>query len=284
MWATSSIFGDHGNEDAKALKKEAERRRKLYLNDDPARNNDGNRLRMIGYDGDEKFQKTPNSVPGDIVTLSEINGSSEGNFEFFIHGPFKQSLIDSNAEADRNSSSIILQARFKSHKDDDWSGFFLSGGDADHYRWKEVLEKSKKYGNEDKLDWDLFQTPHHCSWTYFNDVPYSDEGNDSPQKTSLEFLDYGRSGAFIVASSKKIVNNEDNPPHHAAKKEYIKKVDKENFLNTNVNVSEKKPQPIVFETDVSGFKRIDKGGKVADAALRGASAGLIKKPWCNTHE
>ncbi len=273
LWVTSSIFGDHGNDDAKSLKEETERRRKLYLNGDPTRNDDGNRLRMIGYDGDERYEKVPNSVPGDTITLSEINGSYDENFEFFIHGPFKQSLIDSNAEEDRNSSSIILQARFKQHKEDDWSGFFLSGGDADHYRWKEVLDKSKKNGNEDKLDWDIFQTPHHCSWTFFNDVPYRDEGNDVARESSLDILDYGRSGSFIVASSKKIMNDEDNPPHYAAKKEYVKKVDKDNFLNTSVNVSERKPQPIIFEVGSIGFERTDKGGKVAAAAaIAGTSA------------
>ncbi len=284
LWVTSSIFGEHSNDDAKAVKKEAERRRRLYLNDDASKDDDGNRLRMIGYDGDKKFEKVPNNVPGDTITLKDINGNSDENFEFFVHGPFKQSLINANAEKDRNSSSIILQARFKDHKSDDWSSFFLTGGDADHYRWKEVLNKSKKNGNEDKLDWDIFQTPHHCSWTYFNDVPYSNEGNDKPKQSSLDILEYGRSGAFIVASSKKIVDNDDNPPHYPARKEYVKKVDSDKFLNTNINVSEKKPQPIVFETSSSGFKRTDKGEAVADAALRGATAGLIKKPWCNTDD
>lgn len=274
LWVTSSIFGEHGNDDAKAIKKEAERRRKLYLNDDRSRDDDGNRLRMIGYDGDKKFEKVPNNVPGDTITLNDINGGIDENFELFVHGPFKHSLITANAEEDRNSSSIILQARFKGHKSEEWSGFFLTGGDADHYRWKEVLGKSEKYGNEDKLNWDIFQTPHHCSWTYFNDVPYGNEGNDQPKDSSHEILDYGRKGSFIVASSKKIVNDEDNPPHHAAKKEYLKKVDTKNFLNTNVNVNEKKPQPIVFEIGSSGCTRIDKGEKVAAAAIVAGTSAM----------
>src|ERR1041385_3420731 len=72
LWVTSMLFNGASNNDAKALKKEAERRRKLWDNDSPDKNKPGNRLRMIGYDGDNKFEKVPASVPGEIV--KEING------------------------------------------------------------------------------------------------------------------------------------------------------------------------------------------------------------------
>lgn len=267
MWVTSSLFNDASNDDAKEFKKEAERRRKLWDQNSSKKNDDGNRIRIIGYDGDERFEKVPNSVPGDVVTLKEITGSLETFFEIFVHGPFKQSLIESQAIEDKNSTSIILQIRFKeASTDSDWCAYFLTGGDADHFRWEQVLKKSKKNDNEEKLLWDIFQTPHHCSWSYFNNVPYENEGNKEPKDYSLEVLDFGRKDAIIVASSKKIVDNDDNPPHYAARNQYKKKVKTGNFLNTNTNNSEKKPVPITFEVGSSGFDRTD-AGKTQSANL-----------------
>ena len=276
LWATSMLFNGCSNDDARELKKEAERRRKLWESNDPKRTDDGNRLRMIGYDGDERFESVPNSVPGETIELVDINGSNTNNFEIFIHGPFKKSLVQANAENDKNSSSIILQARFKGKSSDDWTAYFLSGGDADHYRWKEVLEKSEAKGNDDKLLWDIFQTPHHCSWTYFNDVPYDE--NKSPQETSLKVLNYGRKDAYIIASSRKIESGEPNPPHQAAKDQYVKKVKSGHFINTNTNISEKKPQPIIFEVDSEGLKRTDNGGKVAAAKVI-AKSSVVTGHW-----
>lgn len=284
LWVTSNLFNNAVSEDAKAIKREAERRRKLWTDDDSKKNISGNKIRMIGYDGDSRFDKVPNNVPGDTVSLKEINGKSSGNFEIFIHGPFKKSLIIANSEKDKNFSSIILQLRFKEYSYNNWSFFFLTGGDADHYRWKEVLEKSIKYKNEEKLKWDLFQTPHHCSWTFFNDVPYENEVNQSPKESSLKILDYGKEGAYIVASSRKIINEKPNPPHQAAKDEYLNKVKASNFLNTNINGSEKEPKPIVFEISGQGFSRTDTA-KTQDEKNAGAttiaSKSVMTGNWCN---
>jgi hypothetical protein len=278
IWVTSSLFNDANSDDAKSFKKEAERRKKLWDSDSAEKSKDGNRIRMIGYDGDAKFSELPNSVPGDTLGLAEINGSNETFMEIFIHGPFKKSLIESQAIEDKNSTSIILQIRFKEISSDDWCAYFLTGGDADHYRWEQVLKKSQNNDNEDKLLWDVFQTPHHCSWSYFNDVPYTKEENRTPKNYSLEILDFGRKDSYVIASSRKIMDEEPNPPHAAAKKEFKKKVKIGHFLNTNVNHSEKRPIPIVFEVTSSGLTRIDQGNEksvklAAAAGLAGTSAG-----------
>lgn len=280
MWVTSTLFTDANCPDAEVFKKEAERRRKLSYDDSSEKNRDGNRIRMIGYHDNDRYNNVPNSIPGETLTLEDITGSQETFFEIFVHGPFKKSLIDAQAEKDKNAASIIVQLRFKASSDSaSWNAYFLTGGDADHYRWKEVLGKSEKYANEDKLKWNLFQTPHHCSWTYFNDVPYATEGNQKPKDTSLKILEYARTGAFIVASSRKIIDEKPNPPHYAAQKEYLKKVAKDHFINTNTNVSEKKPQPITFEIDAKGLVRTDNGGKVAAAAAI-AKTSASSGHWC----
>lgn len=272
LWVTSMLFDGATNDDAKALRKEAERRQKLWHDNDAKKNQPGNRIRMIGYNGDEKYENLPNSIPGE--TISTINGKTYLDFEFFVHAPFKQSLITASADEDKNFSSIVMQAAFKHNLiDRNWSAFYLSGGDADHNRWEEILKKSKEHNNEDRLVWDIFQSPHHCSWTYFNDVPYSEpEEHKTPKSTSLELLDYGNDDAKIIASCRVIKDNDDNPPHFQAKKQYLKKVEDENFLNTAIEPKEKKPEPIVFEVTSSGFERVDEGAKAA--RLRNVAKGI----------
>ena len=277
MWVTAMVFDSAESDDAKAVKKEAERRRKLWDNDSSEKDKSGNRIRMIGYNGDERFENVPASVPGEIVNT--INGSVKENFEFFIHSPFKKNLIAASAEDNRNFSSIVMQARFKaSNSTTTITGRFMFGGDADHVIWEHILTKSEKNKNTEKLEWDLFISSHHCSWTYFNNVPYSDnDENKKPKESSLKILDYKREGGKIIASCKLIKDDDDNPPHHPAKQEYVKKVKAENFLNTAAEPNAEQPEPIIFEVTVSGIQRTDKGAKAA--ALRqvknGIQAGLI---------
>jgi hypothetical protein len=277
LWITSMVFNGASNEDAKKLKKEAERRRKLWDDNKSDKDNPGNRIRMIGYDGDKKFDNIPNSTPGE--TVNKINGKTIGNFEFFVHAPFKEHLVTATAEKDQNFSSIAMQARFKMNPSDStWSCFFLFGGDADHNIWSEILKKSEANNNKEKLQWDIFLSPHHCSWTYFNNVPYADpEENKTPKDSSLKILDYKKTDAKIIASCKLIVDNDDNPPHYQAKQQYVKKVTNSSFLNTASEPKEKEPEPILFEITDSGITRTDKGAKAESfrKTAEGIKAGLI---------
>jgi beta-lactamase superfamily II metal-dependent hydrolase len=286
LWITSMLFNGAENDDAKSLKKEAERRRKLWTDDDSNKNKPGNKIRMIGYDGDKKFEKTPASIPGELI--NEINGSPKSMFEIFIHSPFKQTLITATSEKDKNYSSIVFQARFKTNESDkDFKYFVLLGGDADHYNWKEIYEKSKLHGNLDKLKWDILLAPHHCSWTYFNDVPYgTTEETKTPKETSIKVLEQKAANGKIVASCKTIKNNDDNPPHYKAKDQYLKYLDnKEQFYNTAILPSEDAPEPLVFEISHTGIEKqlSDKekdDKRKLDAAFRVASTAVIQKPWC----
>jgi len=272
LWVTSMVFDGASNDDAKTIKKESERRRKLWDDNSTLKNNPGNRIRIIGYNGDDRYENLPSSIPGE--TISTINGKVYSDFELFVHAPFRKHLVTATAEEDKNFSSIAMQASFKdSSADWNWSALFMFGGDADHNIWAEVLKQSKEHNNEDRLTWDIFMSPHHCSWTYFNDVPYAEPAeHKTPKNTSLEILDYGNDDAKVIASCKVIKNNDDNPPHYKAKKQYLKKVNDENFLSTATEPKEKKPEPIVFEVSSSGFERVDVGATAA--RLRNVAKGI----------
>jgi hypothetical protein len=280
LWCSTMLFNGATNDDAKALKKEAERRRKLWEEGKTEKNIDGNRIRMIGYDGDNKFENVPASVPGDTIELKNINGKTTGNFEFFVHSPFKNSLIEATAEEDKNFSSVAMQARFKINKtDSNWACYYLFGGDADHNIWEQILNKSEENDNEDKLKWDIFLSPHHCSWTFFNDVPYDEkEENKTPKDSSLKVLDYKEGAGKIIASCKVVRSSDKNPPHAEAKKQYQKKLDKDShFIEIAKEPKEKEPKTYVFEVTPSGpVKEGEKEGSTV-AAAGGASTVVNKK-------
>lgn len=278
MWVTSMLFNCCNCDDAKAFKKEAERRRKLWEEDDDDKDKPGNRIRMIGYDGDERFDELPNSTPGE--TLNVINGSSKKDFEFFIHSPFKDSLVTATAQEDTNFSSIVVQARFKANSnDEDFCAYIIIGGDADHNIWAKIIEKSEDNDNEDKLSWDLFLAPHHCSWTFFNDVPYNaKEENKTPKDTSLEILDKRIGKGKIVASCKKIKNNDDNPPHHKAKEKYQGKLDKkEDLIELAKEPKESEPKPVIFKITAQGPVREDTNQQGSASASAGGGIGAVNR-------
>lgn len=253
MWFSPMIAEQYTNDDEDIHQIEAERRLKLHREKHPDKDKPGNRIRIIGYDGNKDYEDLDHlrSTPGDVV--SRFNDKDQKKFSIFVHAPFKIHL-DSN-EKDKNSASMVFQARFKcTETSNDFATLALFGGDSDHTTWAEILDKTKRFGNdvsEMALNWDIFLSPHHCSWSYFNDRPQSE--NPTPVKTSLEVLDYKRIGARVISSSKAIKDDDDNPPHYEAKQEYIKKVGSSNFYNTEVHeMKGKTPQPIVFEVTCQG--------------------------------
>lgn len=270
MWFSPMIAEEHANTDEQAYQREAERRLALHRKKDPKKDKPGNRIRIIGYDGNADYKDLDHlrSTPGKIV--SRFNDKEQALFSIFIHAPFKEHLESEDKEW-KNLSSIVFQARFKNNSyQQDFSALAMFGGDSDHISWSIILEKTKKYKNEHALKWDLFLAPHHSSWSFFNDRPQAE--NTVAKETSLEVLDYKRNNAKVIASSKKISAYDKNPPHYEAKKEYLKKVPADNFLNTSTyNIINKVPQPITFEVTQQG---IVKPKQVEGAARVIGSAGL----------
>lgn len=253
IWFSPMAIESSTNEEEEKFKKEVNRRLALHKRKDPSRHNSGNRIVIVGYDGKEKLEglEELRVVPGAVVT--KINGKDQKLFSIFIHAPFKEQL--QSAEKDKNFTSIVFQARFKDQESDSvFSCCVMFGGDADHFAWKLIGDKTKKTGNDSiqrALDWDIFLAPHHCSWTFFNSTPYED--NPKPQNSSLDILSKHRKNARIIASCKEIINNDDNPPSYKAYQEYAKVVEAKNVLNTETFKKEgKTPLPIVFEISKLG--------------------------------
>lgn len=274
LWVTQMAFSNDLCNDGEAIRREAKRRKKLFDENSPHSDKLGNRIRIIGYNDKDEYQERLHYIPGSTITF--INGKNSSYLSVFIHAPFKSDLIRGQADKDCNATSIVAQMNFRNQKYGNIVSQFIFGGDADHYVWEKILEKSKSNGNEDKLNWDLFLAPHHCSWSFFNDRPQKDNAN--PQDYSLKFLDYKNPGAHIIASSKKIENKEPNPPHYEAKQEYEKKVGSTRFKNTGININENAPQPLVYVIDENG-PILQKKATIASASVLSSNiprAGIKK--------
>ena len=251
LWFSPRIFSPHEKdmcETAKIIRKEAMRRLKLYQGKKSEKNNSGNRLRIIGYtdNPDLKGAEEVITTPGN--SINTINGSTLKDFSFFVHAPFKKDIDAKWAE--RNDTSVVLQARFDIEGEKDAARIFF-GGDSGFEIWEDIVKRSK----EATLKWDIFMAPHHCSWSFFNTTPYNED--DEPSKSSLELLNKRCSGAIIVASCKPIKNDDDNPPHFAAKQQYVKAVGKDNFIVTGEYPDSKQPQPLIFTMTKKGPQKMD---------------------------
>ena len=275
IWFSPMALEGATNDDEKKFKAEANRRIKLHNDNSSDKDLPGNKIIIVGYDGHEKLEAlhTVRHVPGD--TISRFNDREQDTFSIFIHAPFKEQLQSS--EKDKNFTSIVFQARFKSQASDTkFSTLAMFGGDADHYAWDFILSKTKKHSNTHSLPFDLFLAPHHCSWSFFNDTPQKD--HPTPQKHSLDILDYKRENAKVIASSKEIINNDDNPPHFKAKEQYVKKVTADKFLNPSTHKKVgKTPQPIIFEV-TSGGPMPPKQTEGSAKSTGGAGLGAINTP------
>ncbi len=210
VWFAPRIFAPHEKElcsDARAFRKEVDRRIELFRNGSNAAGLPGNRFRVVGFseNPDLKGLGAFLTVPGG--TTRTINTAIKNDFEIFVHAPTKK---DSDARwGERNDTSVVLQLRF-AIGNDSRAALAMFGGDAHCGIWSNIIEKSKA----PDLEFDLFLAPHHCSWTFFSEEPSEDGIADD---TILNFLrTKKRKGAIVICSSKPIKDDEDNPPHYIA--------------------------------------------------------------------
>ena len=196
--------------------------------------------------------------------------------EFFCHSPFIKHCDDGDIV--RNSAALVFNVRFNA----DGSTYdYLEVGDAEYGDLEDIVSTTRYHKNEDRLAWDLFNIPHHCSYRALNE----DKGKDETAPTPLvkDLLLMGKSDAYIVSCSKPIPDVKDSyeqvqPPHIQARKayeRYLKEVGGRKFLVTMEEPNANKPEPIIFEIGSGGvtWKRSATIGAPAILASRPPRAG-----------
>lgn len=187
---------------------------------------------------------------GDLVPGFSLE---EDGVEFFCHSPFIKH-VDEGDDL-RNDASLIFQVRFEV------AGIqtnYLAVGDSTSDVLEDIVHTTKEHENEDRLEWHLFNIPHHCSHHALN----SEKGEKEtvPLPLVKELLMYGQSGAYIVSSSKPIDNTREayqqkQPPHIQAKncyKRYLDCIGGRRLIVTMEEPSPQKPQPLEFHITSGG--------------------------------
>lgn len=176
------------------------------------------------------------------------------NVEFFVHSPHACRTDDRGIE-DRNGDSLVFQARFVVNE---YETDVLFTADVDHETLGEIINITKQHNNEDRLHWNIYKLPHHCSYKSIG----PEKGDDETEPTEeIKWLceEQGEKAGYVISSSKKIPaanSSEDKdvqPPHRQAANYYKRNViSRSRFLVTMEKPSSQAPKPILIDITQDG--------------------------------
>lgn len=194
--------------------------------------------------------------------------------EFFCHSPFVKHV--DHDDVLRNEATLIFQVRFEVRGT---RTNYFAVGDTTYDVLEDIVRTTNWHGNGERLDWDLFNIPHHCSYRALG--PDKGEKETAPTDLVKEFLLHGQNGSYEVSSSNPIDESEDaheqaQPPHIQAKKTYEKhlhEVQGRGFLVTMEEPSRLNPRLLEFEISNLGLR----WAKVAASASAGIASSKIPR-------
>lgn len=177
--------------------------------------------------------------------------------EFFCHSPFIKH-VDEGDDL-RNAASLIFNVRFRKNGTD---YDYLAVGDSEWSVLEDIVTTTKAHGNMDRLAWDLYNIPHHCSYLALSDE--KGEFETTPKPLVEELLLLGKEGAYLVSSSYPILDTKEGrertqPPHIQAKKcyeTYRRKTEGAKFLVTMEEPNATRPEPLEFKVDNQGLSLV----------------------------
>jgi len=167
----------------------------------------------------------------------------------FVHAPFSE---DSDEVQDKNDPSIVMQVRLYNG---DRETNILITGDTPYQVLDKIVDITKLNENEEYLKWDIYDIPHHCSYTGLNEKSEEDRYMIVPTDNIKWLLKQTQKSAKMVASCEK-VTEETSPPHMIAKRAYeFYTAEDVSFMATmeNVTINGGKPTPIIFRIDRFGI-------------------------------
>ncbi len=209
---------------------------------------------------DHLFIDAGTVVPGFTLDKDKV--------EFFCHSPFIKHCDD--GDIIRNRAALVFNVRFQADGQD---YDYLEVGDAAWEELEEIVEITKYHKNDDRLAWDLYNIPHHCSYKALSDEKGDKETTPKPLVKDLLLL--GKQDSYIVSCSKPIPDASDSytqkqPPHIQARKayeRYLKEVGGRKFLVTMEEPNGNKPEPIIFEITGGGVSWIRSSSIGAPAVI-----------------
>lgn len=272
LWVPAAIIMEEGPEDeARILRAEARYRLKL-----------GKGIRVFSRPGRLKEWLDSNNInlkdrehlitdAGQVVPgFTRVNDE----IEFFVHSPFAEHVDDKFY--DKNESSLVMHATFEISGQETK---FLIIGDSTNDILAQIVNITRYHKREDRLEWDIYDIPHHCSYLALNSEKGRDKTAPIPEVKWL--LEQGRNKGILVASSKPIPNDdEDSLPPHRQAANYYKDVASSvsgNFKVTMEHPEKSKPKPLEITIDKWGatLKLISYTGGAAAVSSPAPRAGNL---------
>lgn len=179
--------------------------------------------------------------------------------EFFVHSPFGER--DGDALLERNENSLVFQAAFRKGNTS-----FLMAADTTHENWDKIIRITREHGNDERLKWDIFKLPHHCS--YLSLAPDKGRTETKPIERVEWLLGQAESGAYVVCTSVPIDDVESiQPPHYQSKNTYRRILNGKlgRFMVTMEHPNRINPARLVIEIT-------DGGARLATTAAIGTGA------------
>jgi beta-lactamase superfamily II metal-dependent hydrolase len=163
--------------------------------------------------------------------------------EFFVHSPF----ASDNLDIDRNNESIVIQATFN----DSCNTKLLLGSDVDNDAWTDIVNITKYYRNEHRLQWDILHVSHHSSYTAIGPNKGEEETEPNPEVKWL-IEDQSNDKCRIISPSLPIISIDTVQPPHRQAANYYKRIVNEKkgyYYVTMEHPSTRAPEELSFEID-----------------------------------
>lgn len=196
--------------------------------------------------------------------------------EFFVHSPFAWRLNE-NEVIDRNEDSVVFQATFLEGGRETYA-LFMS--DINYDTISEIVDTTRWHGRDDRLLWDVFKIPHHCSYKSLN-APGEKGEDETVPVPQVKWLceDQGRDRHTMMSTSwsipsKGTAEDDDVQPPHRQAANYYKRVayDKDGLFKVTMDQpSSANPKPCKVEIT-------DRGARFLTVSTTIGSASIISTP------
>ncbi len=279
MWSSPIVFRRASKNhvlcsDAKAFRREAKRRVGQFLTGVVS---EGDRILIMGEDKGGKTDQLTSILVRSGEVFSTINGLHNAYFSARLLAPLL--ICDDDDEVallTKNHSSVILNFQIASSATRLDSCRFLTAGDAEVAIWERLWKRYKD--TPEVLEYDLLETPHHCSWHVMSHDSWSvNKEQARVSQDARSALGQARFGAMIVASCNPIKDDDCDPPCIRAKREYKAILDAVSgtFICTGETPQTWAPAPLDIEITTAGPKRqaVKISGVAAVAAAAAPRAG-----------
>ncbi len=167
--------------------------------------------------------------------------------EFFVHSPFAVH-VDGGME-DRNEAALIFHVTF--FCGDEATRFFLIG-DTTHEVLEDIVGITQYHDREERLKWDIYDIPHHCSYLALNKKEEKGDTKTEPVAKVKWLLNQGQSGAVLISSSDAIPSTDTTPPPHIQAANCYREVadnKKGEFRVTMTHPNKDNPEPLIITID-----------------------------------